>query len=592
MKQHIAEMVRHNTKNYGEKIVFQEFTDSETLLKWTWDEFLRDINKVAAALYHWGIKEQDNIGIFSQNMHQWLIADVGIMALRAVSVPFYSTSTAAQLSYIINETEMEVLFVGNMEQAILAYSLMSATSLRKIVVFTHPKEEKFADGIISWTDFLNIGQTEDFEGVDQRLNEAKAEDLATIIYTSGTTGEPKGVMLDHQNFMSTFILHDKRLSVYESDLSLAFLPLSHIFERSWSLYMLYKGATNHFLKNPRKVVEEMQKVHPQLMCTVPRFFEKTREGIQKEYDQWPIYKKGGFNWAMKIGEKRANYVRKAKALPLTIKWRLALAEKLVFKTIAQIFGGKVRYMPCAGAAMSPQALTFFHSAGIFVNYGYGATETTATVSCFREDKYDFNSSGTVMPGLDVQISDKGEILISGPTVFKGYYKKPEETAKHLQNGCFHSGDKGLILENNQLLMTDRIKDLMKTSVGKYISPQKLELLMTGSKYIEQIVIIAEGRKFVSALIVPSVEHLRAFAESQQIKAHDLAALINHTDVRKMMEELLAELQKDLLPHEWVKNFTLIAEPFSIENKMMTNTLKVRRSVVLESYKKEIDALYQ
>ncbi len=591
MKQHILEIIRQNTERFGEKAVFQEFISEGKLEQWSWNKMYSMVQKASAALIRKDAAPKSNIGIFSQNRHQWLISDLAIMQIGARTVPFYSTATAAQLEYIIGETGMEIIFCGDQAQTQIALSLLKKTSL-KTIIFLEENPPELPEKIICWKDFLEMPDDADFQKAENYFQGTKADDLATIIYTSGTTGEPKGVMLDHNNFIDCFRMHDQRLTVQQDDLSMAFLPLSHVFERAWSLYMLYSGAVIHFLPNPRAVIDEMKKVQPTLMCAVPRFFEKTLEGVHKEYDTWPAFKQKVFDFAVRTGKKMAHYRAKQNSAPLGLRMKEALSNKLVYKNIAAVFGGKIKYMPCAGAAINPDDLLFFHAVRLFVNYGYGATETTATVSCFREDEYDFNSCGSVMPGLEVKIGENDEILIKGPMVFRGYYKKEEETTRVLRDGWFYSGDEGKFVGKDKIMMTDRIKDLMKTSVGKYISPQKLEMLLGSDPYIEQVLVIADRRKYASALIVPSFEKLKVFAESTGLIGNTLKELIEHQSVRELIASRIDALQTDLMPHEQIKRFELLCEAFSIEKGSMTNTLKIKRKPVMEMYRDRIEAMYK
>jgi long-chain acyl-CoA synthetase len=421
--------------------------------------------------------------------------------------------------------------------------------------------------------------------------EAGPDDLATILYTSGTTGEPKGVMLTHDNFMSCFEIHKERLDVNKNDVSLCFLPLSHVFERTWSYYMMYCGVENVFLENPREVINELPVANPTVMCVVPRFFEKTYEGIMKEFNGWPTYKQRIFNWSVKTGHQFSEYSAGNKKAPLLLSVKRKVADRLVLKKLRNIFGSRMRTMPCSGAAISQELLRFFHATGVFVNYGYGATETTATVSCFRTDTYNFETCGTVMPDVMVRITEAGEIQVKGRTVFTGYYKKPKQTSEVLSDGWYSTGDEGYLIEDNQLVMTDRLRDLFKTSVGKYVSPQKLELLVGQNRFIEQLIIFGDNKKFITALIVPSFENLALEMKNIGIQTSDPEQLIQDLNVIKLFEKELEKAQVTLAPFERIAKFTLLAEPFSIENNGLTSTLKVRRKVIREQYREKIDQMY-
>lgn len=586
-------MVMERVSQYGSREVFRfKVGESDIYRSISWDDFAEDTKKVSRALISMGFEPADNIGIFSDNRPEWVISDLGILGARGVVVPFYATSSKQQLKYIADETNMKLIFVGNREQYDKAVWLLeNSDSVRKIVAF-NPDLAANDESCIDWRVFINLaGENQHIDELNQRMLDAQPEDLATIIYTSGTTGEPKGVMLTHAAFIYAFKIHDERLAVSDADVSACFLPLSHVFERTWTYYILHCGATNVFIENPREIVKQLPIIKPTLMCTVPRFFEKTYEGVQLELSKWPAFKRNIFNWSFNVGRKRSDYLSKNRKTPLGLRVKYTIADKLVLKKFRNVFGGNIRFMPCAGAAISPLLLRFFHAAGIFIDYGYGATETTATVSCFKTDRYDFNTAGTIMPGIEVKISNEGEILIKGSTVFKGYFKKPEDTSKVLVDGWYRSGDQGFINASGDLVMTDRIKDLMKTSVGKYVSPQKIELIFGQDSYIEQIIPIGDNRKYVTALIVPSFEMLKKEAERMGLHSMSNPDLVLRSEIISFYQAKVDKIQEDFTSHERVVKFKLLSESFSIQNGALTNTLKVRRSMLMEQYKELIDQMY-
>lgn len=587
-------MVRNRAALYGTHEVFRfRNPGSKVYSSYNWKELTTLSDNVAKSLLALGFGPKSNIGIFSDNKPQWTIADLGILAIRGVVVPFFGTASKQQIKYIADETRMEILFAGNTEQQEKALWLCdNSASLRIVVCFDSEFAKPDDTRCISWNDFLKTGEGERYAAqLEQILKGVEPEDLATIIYTSGTTGEPKGVMLGHDNFMSCLEIHDERLEVTDKDVSLCFLPLSHIFERSWTFYMLHRGAVNVFLENPKSVIEELPLAKPSLMCTVPRFYEKTYEAIRKEEAHWSPLKRKIFDWAISAGEAYSEYLKNNLRPKFGIKIGHSIAEILVLKKLRSVFGGKIRAMPCSGAAIRPDLLRFFHAAGFFVNYGYGATETTATVSCFRPDVYDFESSGTLMPGVEVKISDQGEILVKGPTVFKGYYNKPAETSLVLEDGWFHTGDRGKFNEAGNLVMEDRIKDIFKTSGGKYVSPQKVELLLCNDTFIEQAVVMGDNQKYITALIVPSFAALRSQVITGSQVKKDVIELITDAFVIEFFRNRLEIIQEELTSYEKVVKFTLLPEPFSIENDTLTSTLKMRRKVIYTKYKDLIDAMY-
>lgn len=593
MKEHLAHMIRARAARYGLKEVFR-FKDHQdnSFKSYSWNEFKQDADKVSRSLIALGFGHEDPIGIFSDNRLEWTLADIGVLAIRGVVVPFFGTASTSQVKYIVDETEMQIMFVGNQDQLEKAVWLLDHSStLKKIILFPGNRASD-DERCINWENFIELGRDPQFgDKLEVIYEQAQPRDLATILYTSGTTGEPKGVMLGHDNFMECFIIHDNRLDITEKDVSLCFLPLSHIFERTWTFYLLHAGAVNVFLENPREVIKTLPVANPTVMCTVPRFFEKTHEGILVEMAKWPEKKKQIFEWAISVGHQCIEYRKKSAKLPFALQFKHKLAEALVLKKLRRVFGKNIRQMPCAGAAIREDLLRFFHATGLQVNYGYGATETTATVSCFKNDRYEFESCGTVMPGLSVKFSEEGEIMVKGPTVFRGYYKKPEETNKVLKDGWYMTGDKGHFTSDGNLVMADRIKDLFKTSVGKYVSPQKLELIIGQEKDIEQVVVIGDNRKYVSALIVPSFEHLKPLLAKHGLDPADWKNLMKDEAILSHFQEKLDTIQADITPYERVVKFTLLHEPFSIENSAMTSTLKLRRKIIAEQYREQIELMY-
>jgi long-chain acyl-CoA synthetase len=327
------------------------------------------------------------------------------------------------------------------------------------------------------------------------------------------------------------------------------------------------------------------------MCTVPRFFEKTYDGIQQEYEKWPSFKRRIFSWSISVGHKYIQYSKDSKKAPKLLEFKNSIANKLVFKKLRSIFGGRIKVMPCSGAAIDPKLIKFFHATGTFINYGYGATETTATVSCYRSDVYNFDYCGSIMPEVSVKIGENQEIFVKGKTIFKAYYNKPEETEKVLIDGWYKTGDEGYIVDDEYLVMTDRIKDLIKTSGGKYVSPQKLEMLIGQNKFIEQIVILGDNRKYITALIVPSFENLKEYSKKFGLDPNNIEMLVSNKNMIDLIQEQIDNCQADLTPYEKVVKFTLLPETFNINNQTLTNTLKIRRKIIEQQYKELIDEMY-
>jgi long-chain acyl-CoA synthetase len=593
MNQHITLMLRARVSKYGNRQVFKSKNNiNKKYESVSWNELLDLTNKVSKSLIYLGFGHNNKIGIISGNKPKWTITDLGILGIRGVVVPFYPTASKNDIKYIVDETKMELLFIGCNEQIKKASWLLdNCKTLKKIVAFEGDIPEN-DDRFIEWSAFLGLSEDETLDRkLEQITSEVEFDDLATIIYTSGTTGEPKGVMLGHDNFMNAFKINDERLNIDDTDISLCFLPLSHVFERTWTLFILYCGATNVFLENPKDVIKQLPVIKPTVMCTVPRFFEKTYDGIQQESEKWSSIKKGIFNWSISVGHKYIQYSKDAKKIPAILNLKNSIADKLVLEKLRLIFGGKMKVMPCSGAAMDPKLVKFFHATGTFVNYGYGATETTATVSCYKSNIYNFDYCGSIMPEVSVKIGENQEIFVKGKTIFKGYFNKPEETAKVLSKGWYQTGDEGYVVDGEYLVMTDRIKDLIKTSGGKFISPQKLELLIGQDKYIEQIVVFGDNRKYITALIVPAFGNLKEYAKKLGLDSNDNEMIISNSNIKSFLQLRFDICQEDLAQYEKVVKFTLLPETFNIDNQTLTNTLKIRRKIIAQQYKDLIEKMY-
>ncbi|MFP4556199.1 MAG: AMP-dependent synthetase/ligase [Bacteroidales bacterium] len=591
MENSIVAMIRNRLETYAHRDVLHYKNPDGSYHSMTGGEFWNEIIKVSRALKALGIKPSEKIGILSDNMPQWTITDLAILAMQGIVIPVFGGSSYEQIEHIINETNMRYLFVGNQSQLDNAKLALKGTqSLEKIITFKDDTE--VADTrCISWEGFLNLGSEFSVDLCKEAVNAIPSSQIATIIFTSGTTGNPKGVMLSHGNFMQCFAIHDVRLNINNSDLSMCFLPLSHVFERAWTYYILHRGGRNFYVENPRTIIDELKVVKPTVMCAVPRFFEKTYSAIQLEVQKWSPLKKRIFSWSISVGERVVFYRAKNARLPLMLKTKLRIADTLVLSKLRGLFGGNIKAIPCSGAAMVYDHLLFFHAIGLFVNYGYGSTETTATVSCFRNDVFDLKSCGTIMPEVQVKLSDTGEIMVKGKTVFAGYYNNLDDTNSAIEDGWYKTGDRGLLTNSGDLVMTDRINDIFKTSGGKFISPQKIELMLLKDAFIEQAVIIGNNRKFVTALIVPSFEKIKAVWIADSIKSTNDQELINNPRVFEFLQNRIDQCLKTLPNYEKVLKFKLIAVPFSVSDNTLTNTLKVRRKLIEERHESIISEMY-
>lgn len=593
MGNNIIKNIVENIGSHGSETAacFKHNTDTRWQ-SYSWDELSGLVRKTSAALLALGLEKHENIAIFSQNKVEWSIADLGIMGTGAVTVPIYATNTAPQAKYIIDEAEIRFVFVGDDDQYQKALEIYadSRCSLEKIIVFEKDISIK-SEAALYFDDLLKLATEEHEQLADQRLIEIEGADLATIIYTSGTTGEPKGVMLTHDNFNEIFRIHDLRLNVDRKDHSLSFLPLSHVFERCWSLYILYKGIKISYLADPKDILSALSELHPTLMCSVPRLYQKAYHTILAKAKKGSGFKKRIFENALIVGKEKANLNRLGKPIPFLMKLKYGFYDALVFKKIREVFGGKLWMMPCAGAPLSGEITEFFHAIGMPLLIGYGLTETTATVSVFPDTGFEFGTVGFAMPEVEVKIEENDEILVRGKTIMKGYYKKPEETAKVLVDGWLKTGDAGTIDASGHITITDRIKDLMKTSGGKYVAPQQIESLLTNDDFIENAILIGDDKPFVSALLVPNIETLKEYAHSLNLKYHSIEDLLKKSHIHDLFEQKLEHLQHSLANFEKVKKFRLLSEDFSMNLGELTPTLKIRRQIIINHFSSLIDEMY-
>ena len=596
---HLSVLVHRRAEKYGDKVALK-YRDYETS-QWipiTWNQFSQTVRQVANALVELGVQEEENIGIFSQNKPECLYVDFGAFANRAVTIPLYATSSPAQAQYIINDAQIRYIFVGEQFQYDAAFSVFGfCQSLQQLIIFDRAVVRDPRDMTsIYFDEFLETGKgLPNNDIVEERTSRASDDDLANILYTSGTTGEPKGVMLHHSNYIEAFRIHDIRLvDMSDQDVSMNFLPLTHVFEKAWTYLCIHKGVQICINLRPVDIQTTIKEIRPTLMCSVPRFWEKVYAGVQEKIAQETGLKKAMMLDAIKVGKiHNIDYLRKGKTPPLMNQLKYKFYEKTVYALLKKTIGiENGNFFPTAGAAVPDEICEFVHSVGINMLVGYGLTESTATVSCFLNQGYEIGSVGTVMPDVEVKIGDENEILLRGKTITKGYYKKAEATAAAIdKDGWFHTGDAGY-LKGDQLYLTERIKDLFKTSNGKYVSPQALETKLAIDRYIDQIAIIADQRKFVSALIVPVYGYVKEYAKEKGIEYKDMAELLRHPKIVGLFRARIETLQQQFAHYEQIKRFTLLPEPFSMERGELTNTLKLKRSVVSENYKDLIEKMYE
>lgn len=597
-RSHLSVLIHSQAKKYGNRtaLVRQDFGGS----KWTnvsWNQFSANVKKVSNALLALGLKPQDKIAVFSQNCAEYLYTDFGAYGIRVVSIPFYATTSGQQVQYMVNDASVRLVFVGEQEQYDKAHNIHSVCpSLERIIVFDrHVRLSMHDPEAMYFDDFLKLGEDLSHEReVEALWKEANDDDLCNILYTSGTTGDSKGVMLTYGQYTAALKANDECVPLTEKDRVIDFLPFTHIFERGWAYLAISEGCTLIVNTDPHKIQQSMRETHPTCMSSVPRFWEKVYQAVRAKIDRSSGMQQKMFYKAWNIGKKyNVDYLAKGKRPPLSLRLQYAIANKTVLGLVrAQIGLEHPNIFPTAGAYVSPEVQEFVHSIGIGMVVGYGLTESLATVSCNHLDEgYTIGSVGQPINGIEIKIGENSEILLKGPTITKGYYKRPEQNKTAFDaDGFFHTGDAGY-LKNGELYLTERIKDLFKTSNGKYIAPQMIEALLLVDKFVDQVAVIADQRKFVSALVVPEYGALEEWARARAIKFADRVELCKNKEVNAMMMERIDILQQSLAHYEQIKRFTLLPHHFSMEKGEITNTLKLRRGMVNKHYKDIIDGMY-
>lgn len=595
---HLAVLVHRQAEKYGERVALK-YRDYEKgqWIPVTWNAFSQTVKTAANSQAELGMCEEENIGIFSQNKPECLYVDFAAFANRAVTVPLYATSSPAQVQYIVNDAAIRFLFVGEQYQYDAAFSVFGlCSSLQQLIIFDRSVKLDPRDlTSIYFDEFLKMGEGQKHTAlVQERISRASEDDLANILYTSGTTGESKGVMLHHSCYLHAFKTHDIRLvDMSDKDISMNFLPMTHIFEKAWVYLCVYKGVQTCINLRPVDIQMTIKEIRPTLMCSVPRFWEKVYAGVQEKIAQTTGIKKTLMLDAIKVGRiHNIDYLRVGKTPPLMIQLKYKFYEKTIYSLLKKTIGiENGNFFPTAGAAVPDEINEFVHSVGINMFTGYGLTESTATVSCTSTTGYTIGSVGQIMPEVEVKIGQENEILLRGKSITKGYYKKAEMTkAAFTEDGWFRTGDAGY-MKDGELYLTERIKDLFKTSNGKYIAPQAIETKLVIDRYIDQIAVIADQRKFVSALIVPVYEFVEEYAREKNIEYGTMEELLRHPKVVGLFKARIDTLQQQFANYEQIKIFTLLPHPFSMEKGELTNTLKVRRNVLSKNYEKEIEAMY-
>lgn len=597
----LTDLTTRQSLLYGsrEAISFRD-RSTKQWVSMSWDSLNKKVIDFACALETMGVEPQAMVNVFSANCAEILITDFACFRNRAIPVSLYATSSREQVEFIINDSGATMIMVGDQKQYNIVRDVIgNCPTLKTIVTFDDSIELDKDDKVtMRFSSMLKLGEAAGAASrktVEKRCEEATPDDIATLIYTSGTTGEPKGAILPHSCFDAAITIHRKRLdTLSDKDRSLCFLPLSHIFEKAWTYYCLDFGIRVAVNDDPKEIQTVIRQIKPTCMCSVPRFWEKVYTAVQEKISAMSGLKKLMVERALKIGAIRnLKYARIGQRAPWHIEAQYRFFDKRILSVMRKAIGiNDGNIFPTAGAPLSANIVEFFHACGVNIVIGYGLSETTATVTCFPTTGYEIGTVGTPLPEIRVKIGAENEILVKAPTIMRGYYRRPEATAEAFtEDGWFRTGDAGRFDENGALILTERLKDLFKTSNGKYIAPQAIESRLGEDKYIEQVAVIGDQRKYVTAIIIPAFEALKEYARRKKIAFRSIDELIQNNDIRKMLEERIERLQKGFANFEKIKRFTLLPKEFSIESGELTNTLKLRRPIINNRYAHEIEAMY-
>ena len=593
-EKHLALMIRSRVAKYGDTKIAVRHKPEGEWLSYSWAVFGEMIDSTSKALIEYGTAEGDMVGIFCHNSVEWAVADYASFTIRAASVPVYATNSTAELEYIVNHAEIKILFVTDQVQYEKAYSLLGKSpTLETIIVSNKSVKIKASKSIMYFADFLEVGRkSKTGKELNKRIAKLDSDDLSTLIYTSGTTGTPKGVMLTHKNWLAMLFGTGYHIPIIESDVNLAFLPLSHVFERAWSYFILCGNGQVDYCHDTKALEEFLVETRPHYMCSVPRVWEKIYAKVKNDINNSSATKQKLFNWALEIGGQVGYLKRDQKPVPFGLRMKHKIATSLVLEKIQSVFGGRTKVYNVGGSAFSGDISEFFFKAGVLLLQGYGLTE--CFVICVSNPTHNkFGTCGPVVPLVDVRISDEGEIQAKGPNMMIGYYKDEALTKEMFtEDGWLKTGDVGFIDSEGYITITDRIKDLFKTSGGKYVAPQQIETLLKEDFYFEQVAAVGDGEKYVSALIVPAFEALETYANNNGITFNSRKDLVKHPNIMSFYQEKIDILTKDLGQVEKIKKFTLLPNEFTQETGELTPTQKIKRKVISEKYADEIAAMYK
>ena len=555
------------------------------------DEMLARAKQIAAGLHAIGVQRGDRVALLSESRVEWTLTDAGSIFAGAIDVPIYPTLMPPQVRYILNDSGASVLFLANHEKFVELKDILGECPEVKHVIFFDSDGVSAADGL-TLAQLEERGRNLEPGLIDHAAAQTSPDDLATIIYTSGTTGEPKGVMLTHSNLVSNLIDSSGHLAFGEHDIALSVLPLSHVFERQAMYMYLHQGMAVYFAESLQTVGPNLREVRPTVLVGVPRIFEKIYARIRERAAEAGQVSAAMLAWSVSVAREYAKHTIEHRPVPAVLKVKHAIASKLVFSKWQSAFGGRMRLLISGGAAL-PEDLSYIYiGTGIPIVQGYGLTETSPVITTSQIENNRVGTVGKAIPHVDIRIAEDGEIEVRGPNVMRGYYNKPEETrAVFTSDGWFKTGDIGTLDADGFLRITDRKKELFKTSGGKYISPQPIEQAIKASRFVNQVVLIGAERKFPAALVVPVWEQLESYCKLKGIEVKSRSELCHHPRIIDLIQRQIDGLTPNLAKYERIKKVALLENEFTIEGGELTPTLKVKRRVIDQKYRDVIDKIY-
>ena len=590
----LALMIHEQTLKYSDRKNALFYNDGDKWVGISWKELGARIDKTAKGLLELGVAEKELVAIYSENRPEWTICDYAIMSVKGCPVAIYATNTAEQAEFIVNDSKIKVIFVGAQFQFDSIMKFMSKSkTLKTVIVFNKSVKIAKSKNVMYLDDLYELGEKSGKDDLfKKRLASGTPDDIATIIYTSGTTGDPKGAMIDHESFFTAIDALNMNFVMGEKDAELQILPLSHVYGKCSAYWIHSIGSEEYFCDNIANLLKYFAEVKPTYMAAVPRVFEKMYGAVMAQMETAPEKKKKIFMWGIETGKNYRYAEKSGKGVPLLLRLKHAAASKLVLKKIRTMFGGRLNFFSAGGASLAKEIEEFFFAANIFIAQGYGITETGSSGSYNRPATFKFGTVGKPTQGVEIKIAPDGEILIKGKVVMKGYYGKPDATKDVMtKDGYYMTGDIGIFDEDGFLKITDRKKDIIVTSNGKNVAPQIIESKVGQDFFIEQITIIGDKQKYLTALIVPSFDALKQFANSKNIPFKTNEDLVKNQAVINLYKSIIELRSKGLAHFEQIQKFTLLTEPFSIEKGEMTPTLKIKRKGIANNFKDVIKKMY-